>query len=203
MTPLLSAIDLSLIRGSRCLFKGIEFALNAGELLLVEGSNGSGKTSLLKSVAGLCLLETGEVRWQGQAVARDWQQFRSTLVWLSHRTGLKGDLTPVENLRYEAGLRAFREEDLLAALDKVQVRHCARLPVRSLSAGQQRRVGLARMLLAAAPLWIMDEPFTNLDTAGQTLVAELLTAHLDGGGICILASHQAMPVNAVTQRVRL
>lgn len=203
MTDLLSANDLCLVRGDRCLFQEVGFALNPGELLFVAGANGSGKTSLLRSIAGLLELESGEIHWNGVSVSRSRQRFRASLVWFAHRVGFKGDLTPVQNLRFEAGLRAFRSDAIKDALSRVGVEYGAELPMRSLSAGQQRRVGLARLILADAPLWMMDEPFTNLDTDGQALVKELITEHLSDGGICAMASHQAISIDAPTHRIVL
>ncbi len=203
MTELLSGKDLDLFRGDRCLFQGLEFALNTGELLFVEGANGSGKTSLLRSIAGLLEFERGVIRWQGMAVAEDPQRFRAALVWFAHRPGFKGDLTPIQNLYFESGLRSFRSEDIDAALARVGVSGASALPMRSLSAGQQRRVGLARMILSAAPLWLMDEPFTNLDKDGHVLVIALVNEHLAAGGACVLASHQAVSIEAPTHRIAL
>ena len=203
MADLLSGRGLCLVRGDRCLFQDLEFALNSGELLYVEGANGSGKTSLLRSVAGLLELESGVIEWCGQSVVSHPQQFRASLVWFAHRTGFKGDLTPEQNLRFEAGLRSCRSEDFEGALSRVGVTTGSSLPVRALSAGQQRRVGLARMILAGAPLWMMDEPFTNLDTDGQSLVRELVSEHLAAGGICAMASHQVISIDAPTHRVVL
>ena len=203
MTELLSASDLCLVRGDRCLFQDVGFALNPGELLFVAGANGSGKTSLLRAMAGLLEFESGDIRWQGQSVDKDRQRFRAALVWFAHRVGFKGDLTPVQNIHFEAGLRAFQSNDIQGALARVGVKFGAELPMRALSAGQQRRVGLARLILADAPLWMMDEPFTNLDTDGQGLVKELISEHLANGGICAMASHQAVSIDAPTHRVVL
>ena len=203
MTELLSGKDLTLIRGERCLFQGIEFALNSGELLFVEGPNGCGKTSLLRSIAGLLEFESGEIQWRGRAVEDDPQRFRASLVWFAHRIGFKGDLTAGQNLHFESGLRTFRNEDFDAALERVGVSAAADLPLRALSAGQQRRVGLARMVLADAPLWFMDEPFTNLDKDGQELVRQLVSEHLAAGGVCAMASHQTVSIDAPTQRIVL
>jgi len=203
LTELLCGKDLDLFRGDRCLFQGLEFALNTGELLFVEGANGSGKTSLLRSIAGLLEFERGEIRWQGLAVAEDPQRFRAALVWFAHRPGFKGDLTPIQNLHFESGLRSFRSEDIDAALARVGVSASSALPMRSLSAGQQRRVGLARMILSAAPLWLMDEPFTNLDKDGHALVTDLVNEHLAADGACVLASHQAVSIEAPTHRITL
>jgi heme exporter protein A len=136
-------------------------------------------------------------------VADDYQAFRGDIVWLSHRVGCKADLNLLENLRFESGLRATDESRLPAILDRLSLSRLTELPFRSLSAGQQRRVALARLLLAKARIWMMDEPFTNLDKAGHTLVVELISEHLSEGGGCIVASHQALEIDGSTRRVSL
>ena len=203
MTAKLSAIDLTLIRGESCLFQGLEFALNSGELLLLEGQNGSGKTSLMRAVAGMLSLETGEIFWNDLPVDRQRQEFHGSLVWLAHRTGLKGDLTLVENLRFEASLRAQSGVDRTAVYERLGISKLKTLPLRALSAGQQRRVALARMLLADVPLWLMDEPFTNLDREGRKLVMQLTEEHLAQGGMCVMAAHQDIEIDATVRRVSL
>ena len=203
MTAKLSAIDLTLIRGESCLFQGLEFALNSGELLLLEGQNGSGKTSLMRAIAGMLSLETGEIFWNDLPVDRQRQEFHGSLVWLAHRTGLKGDLTLVENLRFEASLRAQSGVDRTAVYERLGISKLKTLPLRALSAGQQRRVALARMLLADVPLWLMDEPFTNLDREGRKLVMQLTEEHLAKGGMCVLAAHQDIEIDATVRRVSL
>lgn len=203
MTELLSGNDLCLFRGDRCLFKHLEFALNQGELLVIEGPNGSGKTSLLRAVAGLLEFESGVVNWDGVTIRDNHQSFRADLVWLSHRVGFKGDLNILENLKFESGLRASDQRRLGEVLERLSLSRLVELPFRSLSAGQQRRVALARMLLASARLWIMDEPFTNLDKAGQALVTELIGEHIRAGGSCMVASHQPLEIDGHTRRVTL
>lgn len=203
MTELLSGRGLCLFRGDRCLFKTLDFALNAGELLVVEGPNGCGKTSLLRGIAGLLEFETGTIYWSGESMHECYQAFRADLVWLSHQIGCKADLNLVENLRFESGLRATNDASLTSVLDRLSLAGLADLPMRSLSAGQQRRVALARMLLARARIWMMDEPFTNLDQAGQSLVRELIAEHVATGGACIVASHQTLEIEGSTHRVTL
>jgi len=203
LTAKLSANDLTLIRGESCLFQGLEFALNPGELLILEGQNGSGKTSLMRAIAGMLSLETGEIFWNGEPVSRQRQEFHGSLVWLAHRTGLKGDLTLVENLRFEGCLRRQAKVDKAAIYERLAISRLKRLPLRSLSAGQQRRVALARMLMADVPLWLMDEPFTNLDREGRQLVMDLTEEHLAKGGMCVMAAHQDVEINATIRKVRL
>ena len=203
MTAKLSANDLTLIRGESCLFQGLGFALNPGELLLLEGQNGSGKTSLMRAIAGMLSLESGEILWNEIPVNDQRQEFHGALVWLAHRTGLKGDLTLVENLHFEASLRPQANVDFDAVCSRLGIARLKSLPLRSLSAGQQRRVALARMMLADVPLWLMDEPFTNLDREGRALVMQLTEEHLGNGGMCVMAAHQDVEINATVTRVSL
>jgi len=203
LTPKLTAADLTLFRGDRCLFKGLSFALNSGELLLLEGRNGCGKTSLLRAIAGLLELESGEVSWNAAPVQKDRQFFQNSMVWMSHKVGFKGDLTLVENLRYEADLRLQSELDFDDVLKRLGLNRLKRLPMRALSAGQQRRVALARLLLSAAELWMMDEPVTNLDREGRALVTELVSEHLASDGMVIMAAHQDVNIDAPTQTIRM
>lgn len=172
-------------------------------MLLVEGANGSGKTSLLRAIAGLLSLDEGEVHWRGRATLTHRQALCGEMSWLAHRLGLKYDLTLIENLRFEARLRGDGWQQLDAVLARLGLDGLQRLPVRSLSAGQQRRVALARLLLSDSHLWLMDEPFTNLDTAGHALVLEVIGKHLETGGLCVVASHQAVDVAAPIRRIKL
>ena len=203
MTHKLSADNLTLIRGERLLFKGLSFALESGELLVLEGRNGSGKTSLIRAIAGMLSLEAGTVSWDGVPVEKQRQVFHGSLVWLAHRTGLKGDLTLVENLGFERSLRAYSRRDPEEVYERLGIARLKKLILRSLSAGQQRRVALARMLLADVPLWFMDEPFTNLDREGRALVLELVEEHLATGGMCVMAAHQDVEISAPTTRVKI
>ncbi len=184
-----------MFRGERCLFAGIGFALAHGAVLALKGANGSGKTSLLRALAGLIDLEEGTIKWDGRPVLEDPQQFRSQFVWYGHRTGFKQDLTPLENLKFDAMLRPQRDASPRDVLCSVGLEKQMELPMRQLSAGQQRRAALARMLIADVPLWLMDEPFTNLDVAGREFVEATLGTHLTRGGMAIIATHQALSLS--------
>jgi heme exporter protein A len=203
MTMTLSGDDLTLIRGERCLFEGLDFTVSSGEMLLLEGRNGCGKTSLMRAIAGMLSLETGDVSWMGKPVRQQRQEFHGSMVWLAHRTGLKGDLTMLENLHFERALRPQAEQDADAVYERLGIERLKKLPLRSLSAGQQRRVALARLLFADVPLWMMDEPFTNLDREGRQLVMELVQQHLASGGLCVMAAHQDVDISAPVTKVRL
>lgn len=200
---MLTGNDLTLFRGDRCLFQNLDFALNPGELLILEGSNGSGKTSLMRAIVGMLELEAGAIHWDGRPVREQRQQFHGSLVWMAHRVGFKADLTLLENLRFEAALRPASGKDMDRILLRLGIDRLTRLPMRSLSAGQQRRVSLARMLLSDAILWLMDEPFTNLDREGRELVLTLVEEHVKAGGMCVMAAHQDVVVDAPTRTVRL
>lgn len=202
-TPLLTGRDLLLIRGDRALFNALEFDLGRGELLQVEGANGSGKTSLLRVIAGLTPPQEGIVRWRDRDVSRKRQALHDEMVWVGHRPGFKADLTLTENLEFEAGLKRDGVRPMHETLARLGLASLTRLPFRVLSAGQQRRAALARLLLADAALWLLDEPLTNLDVDGQALVTELLDAHLAGGGLAVVASHRDLGLTAAVTRLRL
>jgi heme exporter protein A len=195
--PHLAGRDLHLWRGERALFSGLDFEAAAGCCLQVTGPNGAGKTSLLRALCGLLPWEQGSVHWRGQDVRADRYAFHAEIAFLGHDTALKSDLTAVENLYYEVGLRRSVDRAMAAAvLERVGVARVMHQDVRQMSAGQKRRVAFARVLLCACPLWILDEPTSNLDAAGQALVGALLDEHLTAGGIAVVATHQALPLRA-------
>jgi heme exporter protein A len=186
----LEALHLHLWRGDRHVLKGLSFSVAPGELVHVRGPNGVGKTSLLRTLAGFLYPEEGEVRWQGQRIDADRDGYSSALAYLGHDNGLKSDLTARENLHYALGLRhAVAGDALDSTLIRLGVGAVADLPVRSLSAGQRRRVALARVALGQASLWLLDEPFTNLDAAGAAAGAALLNEHAAAGGLALLTAH--------------
>jgi heme exporter protein A len=185
--------DLHLWRGDRHLLRGVSFVLRQGELLQVMGHNGVGKTSLLRCVAGLIEPESGDIAWQGTLVRQSRDAFHRQLAYLGHVNALKPDLTALENLHFSVRLRRHVERsEMRELLGHLQVGQCADLDARSLSAGQKRRVAIARVILSGASVWILDEPITNLDTSGIECVEACMAKHLDGGGSILTAAHQSL-----------
>ncbi len=197
--PQLSVHNLACARGERLLFKGMSFSVGAGELLLVQGGNGQGKTSLLRLLTGLARPEEGEIRWRGASIRKNRDQFHAEMIYLGHANGVKDDLNPVENLRFAEGLqgRAFEEERAIGILKQLGLNLCLDLPCRVLSFGQRRRVALSAMLLADAKLWILDEPLTGLDVHAVALMEGLIRDHLAGGGLVVATTHQALNLEGV------
>jgi len=171
----------------------VTFTLNAGELLQVVGPNGIGKTSLLRCVASLLPSESGEIAWCGNGIERCRDEYLGALAYLAHSNALKSDLTALENLRYGVGLRRDTTPDiLLAVLRRLGIEGCAQLPARVLSAGQKRRLSIARVMSSAAALWVLDEPITNLDASGVALFESCMAEHLRNGGLILTAAHQLL-----------
>jgi heme exporter protein A len=197
----IAAENLHLWRGELPVLQGTSFALDSGECLQVLGANGSGKTTLLRALCGLLPLEQGRVCWRGVDIAADLSAYHAQLAYLGHENALKGDLTALENLRYGTSLRLrLCSTDFENALSGVGLGEQARVPTRRLSAGQRRRVALARLTLMGAVLWILDEPGSNLDASGQDLLQRLLQRHLRDGGAAVVATHQRLALEAGTLR---
>jgi heme exporter protein A len=174
--------------------------LRPGELLHVSGPNGTGKTTLVRVVCGLLRPESGGVSWRGRSIAETRADFQGELAYASHEPALKSDLTALENLRFLVGLRRrISAAELKANLAHTGVADCADLPARVLSAGQRRRVALARVLASGAALWLLDEPYTNLDASGTQLLTELLEEHVRSGGLALVVAHHALDVASSRQ----
>jgi len=204
---MLEAHRLECTRGERTLFRGLSFSVAPAQLLHLGGANGAGKTSLLRILCGLLSPAHGEVRWDGQAIAGAREEYAEQLLYIGHANALKDELTALENLRIGAVLAGRRctRDAALGALEELGVGRCAQLPVRALSQGQRRRVSLARLALGAraaqaldsgraARLWILDEPFAALDAAAVAHLENLINAHVEGGGMVVLTTHQPMTV---------
>lgn len=204
---MLETSALACERGGLRLFAGIGFTLAAGTLLRLRGRNGSGKTSLLRILAGLTRPAEGTVRWRGTDIAELREEFGRELLYIGHAAGVKDDLTVRENLEFAARLGGVTcaHAALDGALEQLGIGRLARLPARHLSQGQRRRAALARLPLSGAvPLWLLDEPFAALDEEAIAQVSALCAAQLAAGGILVLTSHQEMPIPARdTQAVEL
>ena len=199
-TARLEARALECIRDDRVLFSQLDFTVQAGEALILEGRNGSGKTSLLRIMCGIRLPDSGSVNWGGTDIARLGPDYHQHMAYVGHRDGNKLDLTPLENLAMARALGVASDMPLEAALEKVDLYGFEDVPTRNLSAGQQRRLALARLLVTETVLWILDEPFTSLDVHGIKVIEELLAQHTERGGMIAVTSHHA--VNLANDRVQ-
>lgn len=193
---MLSAHGLTCVRGERRLFAGLDFEVGPGEWLHVQGENGAGKTSLLRMLAGLVAVAAGEIRWRGESVRTLAEDYHRDLLFLGHHGAVKEELTALENLQLSSALdgEELTEREALAALHRFGLKGREELPVRFLSAGQKRRVLLARLVTKKAKLWVLDEPFTALDVKAVNMLSALVGEHLAAGGMAVLTSHQAMPI---------
>ena len=198
--------DIACRRGPALLFSKLDFDVFRGELLCVRGPNGCGKTTLLRCVTGLTRPDAGRITWLGQPVTEDPARFRGDIAYGGHLPGLKDDLTTEENLEFSLRLRdvAVDRDAIARALAAVGLEKRRRLPARRLSAGQRRRIGLARLALDPALLWILDEPLTALDDAGQAHFVELLDRHLARGGLALVATHHnLLPPSGKVRELRI
>lgn len=196
--PQLIARELRCRRGDRILFSGISFRLGAGEILQIEGANGSGKTTLLRAICGLAPAEEGRILWNDHDVGDADSDFFAATAYVGHAAGMKLDLTPRENL--ETALAIAGGEGVnrwRGALERIGLLAVADVPLRRLSAGQVRRVSLARLLMRSCSLWMLDEPFSALDRAGKSLLEALIVEHCAGGGMVLLTTHQPADLGSV------
>lgn len=193
--------NVSVQRGPRVLIEGFDLSVRAGQAVHLIGPNGCGKTSLMRVMAGLVAPLEGELLWCGRPVHRVLAAFQQNMAWLGHHAGLKGDLTLLENLHLDNALRrGCSSARVEAVLEQLNLAGRRSVLARGLSAGQRRRLALARVLLSDAPLWLLDEPLTNLDTEGRSLVLDLMSQHVATGGSCIFAAHQSVELDKTTVR---
>ena len=195
---LLVAEGLSCLRSEELLFEEISFTLSSGEVLQVEGANGSGKTSLLRILCGLALPEEGKVSWNNQDIQEIRSEYAQDMHYVGHANGIKAELTPIENLVVAQSLTIPRGgcscEDALAQMG---IEELADVPVRKLSSGQRRRVALSSLLISEARLWLMDEPFTSLDDSSRLLVKQMIETHANTGGLAVIVTHDALELSDI------
>ncbi|MBF7995738.1 cytochrome c biogenesis heme-transporting ATPase CcmA [Rahnella laticis] len=204
------ALNLSCVRDERTLFSGLSFTVLPGEMVQIEGRNGAGKTSLLRILAGLSSPDAGEVRWQGVNTRRQRDVFHQELLYLGHQPGIKSVLTAFENLAFYLSVSSpsvrgdAAAEAIYQALENVGLLGYEDVTVAQMSAGQQRRVALARLWLSNAPLWILDEPLTAIDKQGVATLIALFEQHAEQGGMVLLTTHQDLQgVNRDVRKIRL
>ena len=199
-TPLLAVDGLAFARNEIEVFGPLQFSVDAGEALLVQGGNGAGKTTLLRVLTGLLRADAGEVRIEGDR-ADVWSRARH-MAYLGHLAGLKADLSALQNLEFLCGLHGRRSsQQPEAAMAMVGLAGFEDAPLRTLSAGQKKRLGLARLWLSPAPLWLLDEPYANLDLEGIHLVNRMVQAHLEEGGAALITTHGAYAAPPVRTRL--
>jgi heme exporter protein A len=202
-TPLIQVDQLFCERDDRVLIKDLSFTLNAGEVMQIEGPNGSGKTTLLRVMCGLSDDFEGSILWAGQPRQQLDLEFRCNTLYFGHLTGIKFSLTPRENLRWILQLKGVDigsdelDQRIESALKKVGLYSYEDVPVYTLSAGQKRRVALARLQIEAAKLWILDEPFTAIDRAGVHELEGLIQDHAEAGGTVLITTHHALELDAI------
>ena len=204
LNPSLQVEDVHVWRGDRHVLQGVNFSVGPGNLLHIAGSNGAGKTTLLRVVCGLIAPETGAVSWQGRDIRGQREQYQANIAFAAHDAALKADLTAFENLAFAIGLRrTVTPDQLMDAMRKTGADAYADLPARVLSAGQKRRVAMARVVASAAPLWLLDEPFSNLDTAGVAVISALIDEHIAAGGAAVVVAHHGLADGPGTKQLEL
>lgn len=202
----LSATDLAVVRGERLLFEKLNFELKNGSVLYLQGANGSGKTTLLRTICGLSKPYQGNVYWCGENINSLAEEYYKDILYIGHLPGIKEDLTALENLQFSLALLGVEVAENLAAdvLNMLNLAKGLNLPTRMLSQGQKRRVALARLWLQDLPLWVLDEPFTALDTYATDLLKQKLEAFANDGGMVVMTTHQEVTLNVpMFERLRL
>tara|TARA_Y100000031_G_C8227621_1_gene389194 strand:+ start:160 stop:780 length:621 start_codon:yes stop_codon:yes gene_type:complete len=179
------------IKQDRCLFADLNFSLKSGQIMQLAGPNGAGKTSLLRIIAGFAMADEGDVLFQDRSITKYYDEYAQELLFIGHKTGVNTQLTALENVAFWLKINGYdSKQDLYPILAKIGLVGLEDVPVRMLSAGQQRRVALVRLWLNSAKLWILDEPFTALDKSGVAFLQERFVEHLNAGGAILLTTHQ-------------
>lgn len=203
---MLEVINLTCVRGTRRLFKDLNFSAGEGELVELRGPNGSGKTSLLRILCGLATPAAGEVRWDGRSIRSLGEEYSASVAYLGHQNAVKDELTALENLRISSAVsgQSLDKKRAQEILERVGLTQQQNLPARVLSAGQRRRLGMTRLLTSTARLWILDEVLTSLDDRAMNLSREFITNHLEQNGTAIVATHQDLNLSGPrVQRLQL
>ena len=195
---------IACVRGARLVFRGLDFEARSGDALVLVGPNGSGKSSLLRLMAGLSSPARGQLRWNQVPIAEDRQAHAARTHYVGHATGTKPALATAEDLAFWSAFRLQDDGDAQrGALTHFGLSARARFPVRFLSSGQKRRLALARLMAAPAPLWLLDEPTVGLDTEGQSALEAAIAGHRASGGIAVIASHTPVALGGTASRLDL
>jgi len=200
---MLEVSNLACSRGDHRLFSGLNFNLHPGQIMQVQGANGSGKTSLLRTLCGFLMPDEGDIVWNGQKISELAEEYHDEILYLGHLNAIKDELSGLENLCISAGIAGIElgEKEAVTALRRMGLRGREMLPTKVLSQGQRRRVALARLLVSDAKLWILDEPLTALDVAAVALIQELIVAHLARQGMVVFTTHQPLHVAGMEMRI--
>jgi heme exporter protein A len=199
---MLEVSNLACSRGDHRLFCGLNFSLSPGQIMQVQGANGSGKTSLLRTLCGFMMPDEGDIVWRGESIRELDEDYYAEMLYLGHLNAIKDELSALENLLISAGLSGveLEEKEAIAALRRMGLRGRELLPTKVLSQGQRRRVALARLLASDARLWILDEPLAALDVGAVALIQELIAEHLAQQGMVIFTTHQPLQVEGIEMR---
>ena len=197
--------SLECVRDDRLLFRDLNFSVAEGQVLQIEGTNGSGKTSLLRIICGLRLAEAGQVLWRGETIASSREDYYAEMVYIGHLSCIKGDLTVLENVRSLLDTRSLSlsNAEIEVALEKVGLVTYEDVPSKALSSGQRRRILLAFVELSQAKLWILDEPLTALDVHGVALMESMIVQHKKAGGSVIFTTHHGMQLDCEMTSIEL
>lgn len=200
---MLEVSNLACSRGDHRLFSGLNFNLHPGQIMQVQGANGSGKTSLLRTLCGYLMPDEGDIIWRGQKIRELAEEYHGEILYLGHLNAIKDELSGLENLCISAGISGneLEKKDAITALRRMGLRGREMLPTKVLSQGQRRRVALAKLLVSDAKLWILDEPLTALDVGAVALIQELIAAHLACQGMVVFTTHQPLHVAGMEMRI--
>lgn len=199
---MLEVSNLACSRGDHRLFSGLSFSLHPGQIMQVQGENGSGKTSLLRTLCGFMMPDEGDIVWNGGNIRELEEEYYADMLYLGHLNAIKDELSALENLRISTGLAGAEldEKDAIIALRRLGLKGRELLPTKVLSQGQRRRVALARLLVSDAKLWVLDEPLAALDVAAVALIQEVIAEHLARQGMVIFTTHQPLLVEGMEMR---